>query len=67
MKRKGVLTCGPSIEIANFPYIVVLVPGKKVENSAFGKAVFTTLPFSLSPSTLFSPKLVATESFFMWF
>lgn len=48
MKRKRVLTCGPAIEIVKFPYVVVKTAGRKVENSAFGEAVFTTLPFPFS-------------------
>lgn len=46
MKRMRALTCGPSIKIANFPYVVVQTAGKKVENSAFGKQC---LPPSLPP------------------
>lgn len=60
MKIKGVLTCGPSIEIVKLPYVVVKAAGKKVENSVFGRQC--SLP-PLSP--LSYPKLVATESFFL--
>lgn len=63
MKRKGVLTCGPSTEIVKFPYVVVEAAGRKVGSSVLGEAVFTTLPFSPTSFILFSCKLVATESF----
>lgn len=63
MKRKGVLTCGPSIEIVKFPYVVVKAAGEKVESSVLGEAVFITLPFSPTSFILLSCKLVATESF----